>query len=81
MASCSLTDLLSDACSNKFNCVDSKMGQAIELELWSEIAGNTSTLGELYQEACENGFMQLSMDNPNQANSVMLQLLCDISSG
>lgn len=78
MAICSLEELMADACTNGFLCLDENTQAAIELQLLKEAAGDTSTLQELKDQACANGFY---CQDESQFNAVALQLLCNAEGG
>jgi hypothetical protein len=80
MATCVVGELITEACASGFTCIaESKdLAQAAELQLLKNISGDTSTFGELIEQACDNNFFCLSKD---QYQAATLQLLCNLTGG
>lgn len=79
MAVCPASELIAEACENGFLCLadTERLAMGVELQLLRDISGTELTTAELIAQACENGFLCLE---PNIANALILQLLCEISS-
>jgi hypothetical protein len=78
MAVCDLATLRADACASGFFGLDEKSARAIELQLWSTLAGNTLTVAQLATQACANGFLAVDRKDFRE---IEMQILCNLSGG
>ena len=81
MATCSVPDLIRDACANGFMALeksDRKLSSGVRLQMLKELAGDESTVGELIAQACENGFVQIAHSGHPNAKGLLVQQLCDL---
>lgn len=78
MATCNLSDLVTQACVNGFHCLPENVAQGIELQLWESIGASDDTLPELIAQANANGFLGAA-NMPQLSDALELQLLCNIT--